>query len=97
MNNIFYLLTTKVSIPGGGGPDFITQLKGILEQAAGWALIIAPSIALVLLVIAGIKYMNANDKHKRDEVIDRFKNIFIGLAIVFSAVQILNFIMQLFG
>ncbi|WP_239701599.1 pilin [Mammaliicoccus sp. D-M17] len=96
MNNIL-LSTSSVSIPGGAGPGFITQLTGIVEQIAGWALIIAPSIALVLLVIGGIKYMNANDKHKRDEVIDRFKNIFIGLVIVFSAVQIINFVLKMFS
>ncbi|HCV9160580.1 TPA: hypothetical protein PP387_002673 [Staphylococcus aureus] len=91
------LTVGEVSIDKGGGPSFIEELKQIIEQIAGWAYVVAPSIALVLLIIAGIKYMNASEPHKRENVKDRFKNILIGLMIVFVAVQVINWLMQRFA
>ncbi|MCG1833570.1 pilin [Staphylococcus epidermidis] len=91
------LTVGEVSIDKGGGPSFIEELKQIIEQIAGWAYVVAPSIALVLLIIAGIKYMNASEPHKRENVKDRFKNILIGLMVVFVAVQVINWLMQRFA
>ncbi|MBC3103879.1 MULTISPECIES: pilin [Staphylococcus] len=91
------LVIGDVSVDKDGGPSFIEDVKDIIEQIAGWAYVVAPSIALVLLIIAGIKYMNASEPHKRENVKDRFKNIIIGLLVVFIAVQVVNWLLQRFG
>ncbi|SGV47150.1 Uncharacterised protein [Staphylococcus aureus] len=41
--------------------------------------------------------MNASEPHKRENVKDRFKNIIIGLLVVFIAVQVINWLLQRFG
>lgn len=96
MNYLPFLLG-QVQINKDEAPGFIDTLKELFEQVAGWAFIIAPSIALVLIIIAGIKYMNASSQHKKEEVSGRFKNIIIGLVIVFFAVQGINWLLQKFA
>ncbi|EGQ1311871.1 pilin [Staphylococcus pseudintermedius] len=91
------LLLGQVQVNKGDSPGFMNTVKEIIQQVAGWAYIIAPSIALLLLILAGILYMNASSQHKREEVKSRFKNIFIGLLVVFLAVQIINFLVSKFG
>lgn len=91
------LLLGQVQVNKGDSPGFMNTVKEIIQQVAGWAYIIAPSIALLLLILAGILYMNASSQMKREEVKSRFKNIFIGLLVVFLAVQIINFLVSKFG
>lgn len=95
MKELFVL--GDVQVRKGEAPGFIKTIKEIFEQVAGWAYIIAPSIALLLLIIAGILYMKASGQHKREEVKDRFTSIIIGLIIVFFAVQGINFLLKHFA
>ncbi|HDI6835112.1 TPA: hypothetical protein POG81_002734, partial [Staphylococcus aureus] len=39
------LVIGDVSVDKDGGPSFIEDVKDIIEQIAGWAYIVAPSIA----------------------------------------------------
>ncbi|EGQ2703018.1 hypothetical protein [Staphylococcus pseudintermedius] len=91
------LILGEVQVNRGDSPPFMQTVKEIIEQVAGWAFIIAPSLALLLLILAGILYMNASSQMKREDVKTRFKNIFIGLLVVFFAVQIINFLISKFG
>ncbi|EJG5091350.1 hypothetical protein NAC43_002392 [Staphylococcus pseudintermedius] len=95
LNSLFLL--GQVQVNKGDSPGFMNTVKEILQQVAGWAYIIAPSIALLLLILAGILYMNASSQMKREDVKNRFKNIFIGLLVVFLAVQIINFLVSKFA
>lgn len=97
MNYFNFLALGSVTVNKGESPGFINTIKQILEQIAGWAYIIAPSAALVLLIICGILYMKASTPHKQEEVKGRFMNIVIGLGIVFLAVQFINFLVQKFA
>lgn len=95
--NQFSLLLGQVSIDKGDAPSFIEQIAQLLDKIAGWAFIIAPSAALVLLVIAGILYMKASTPHKQEEVKGRFEKIIGGLIIVFVAVEVINFFVKTFS
>ncbi|MDS0998454.1 pilin [Staphylococcus epidermidis] len=93
----FNLVMGDVHVDKDGGPSFIENVKDVVEEVAGWAYVVAPSIALVLLIVAGIKYMNASEPHKREQVKERFKNIIIGLIVVFIAVQVINWLVHTFA
>lgn len=96
MNNLNFVLG-QVQVQKDDAPGFIQTVQELFEQVAGWAYIIAPSFALLLIIITAIFYMKASSQHKREEVKDRFTNIIIGLVIVFFAVQIINWLLQKFA
>ncbi|MEJ7220793.1 pilin [Staphylococcus gallinarum] len=95
--NQLSLVLGSVSLDKSDAPSFIEKITQLLDKIAGWAFIIAPSAALVLLVIAGILFMKASTPHKQEEVKGRFEKIIGGLIVVFVAVEVINFFVKTFA
>jgi heme/copper-type cytochrome/quinol oxidase subunit 2 len=81
--------STVIDTGGPKGGDLVT----FAQNAINWAVGLIALIAVVILIISGVKYITSNgDEKKVEEAQKGIVNAIIGLVICFLAVLIVNFV-----
>jgi len=80
-----------------GGPT-TGSLVVLVRNGINWAIGLIALVAVVILIISGVKYITSNgDEKKVEEAQKGIINAIIGLVICFLAVLIVNFVLQTVG
>lgn len=81
----------------GGVPPFITGLRNLLDDAAGWMLYLVPVAIVVIVISTGFKMYQNNDPHEVKEIKAKgFRGVII-TGIIGSATWISNYVWGLFS
>jgi hypothetical protein len=80
-----------------GGPTS-GSLVVLARNGINWAIGLIALVAVVILIVSGVKYITSNgDEKKVEEAQKGIINAIIGLVICFLAVLIVNFVLQTVG
>jgi len=79
----------------GTGTPTSTSPVDLVKNGINWAIGLIGFVAVVFLIVAGVKYITANgDEKKVEEAQKGITNSIIGLIICFLAVMIVNFVLE---
>ncbi|MDD3679139.1 MAG: pilin [Patescibacteria group bacterium] len=80
------------------GGSNITSVEGLIKQVTKWIIGIFGSIALVILIFAGFRYLTAGaDESKAESAKKMLTWAIIGIAIVLGSAAIVNELINAFG
>lgn len=93
--------TTVLLLLAGAVPvwaeDGTEKLKAVLGNANEWLVGIASTVAGVMLVIAGLRYLIASDPGETEKAKSAMKAVVAGLAIVYLASALVAIVMGILG
>lgn len=89
--------TTSVTIVDPGG-DPITWIVQKIQKFGGWLLLIAGAIAVVFLVIGGVRYVvSAGNPTQTEGAKKTIIYALIGLGVIIAALVLISLVGSLFG
>jgi hypothetical protein len=69
-------------------PPFITTLHDVLQEIAGWMLIIVPALVILTFAVGGLMLAKAEDGMEAKQIKEKMFKAVIGIAIAGGAVWI---------
>ena len=84
-------MDTSVDLPSPGSNDSQAAINRVIGNAWATGLVIVQVLSLMIVVITGIRYMNASAEKKAD-IKTGMINLFRGALLVFAASTIANYI-----
>lgn len=84
-------MDTSVDLPSPGTNDSQSAINRVIGNAWATGIVIVQLLSLIIVVITGIRYMNASAEKKAD-IKTGMINLFRGALLVFAASTIANYI-----
>src|SRR3990167_1617386 len=85
------LLAQSVEIPNIGGTKLPTSLATVIVNAVNYGLLIAGSVAVLMIIVGGFLYITASgDQERLEKAKKTLRNAIIGVIIILLSLAIVN-------